>query len=163
MARSFSPRMWGCSVAFEEGRRRIAVFPTYVGMFRLADHQPSVRVCFPHVCGDVPPLNKRHNLGIQFSPRMWGCSGARALVLGGTLVFPTYVGMFRLRSVITQIATCFPHVCGDVPWRSRARRITWRFSPRMWGCSGLREIFFSLHDVFPTYVGMFRRSRCCSY
>ena len=32
-------------------------------------------------------------------------------------VFPAYAGMFRVCVKGFQKPTCFPRVCGDVPWR----------------------------------------------
>ena len=71
----------------------------------------------------------------MFSPRPWGCS-----VVGngqglGLQVFPTPVGMFRIRRVGVMRLIGFPHARGDVPF---CRRPNYRKSP-----------------VFPTPVGMF--------
>ena len=87
---------------------------------------------------------------------MWGCSEAEEEADEQQEVFPTYVGMFR--GVITSITLTnrFPHVCGDVPFFADEVRRVVAFSPRMWGCSYVRDVFPEPRIVFPTYVGMFR-------
>ena len=50
----FSPRLWGCSASGEAPAGTSALFPTPVGMFRLASFFASASSSFPHACGDVP-------------------------------------------------------------------------------------------------------------
>ena len=89
---------------------------------------------------------------------MWGCSAVAEHLFPVALVFPTYVGMFRGPSGSRRRAWGFPHVCGDVPPELAPGAAEPPFSPRMWGCSGVKHGETAPGAVFPTYVGMFRRS-----
>ena len=148
--------MWGCSAGGVGHWRHLAVFPTYVGMFRSSVRRMGLPVCFPHVCGDVPGAILAEARAEGFSPRMWGCSLAHLLLVGIGLVFPTYVGMFRSFRVFNLRSVSFPHVCGDVPRCGTLSPVVCPFSPRMGGCSVLSLVLICLLWVFPTYVGMFR-------
>ena len=50
----------------------------------------------------------------------------------------------------------FPHACGDVPYLVNSSSMLKKFSPRMWGCSGVARGHMADGLVFPTHVGMFR-------
>ena len=154
----FSPRMWGCSDVRGVDVRVPGVFPTYVGMFLSRAELRASSCCFPHVCGDVPRTLPVICSAFVFSPRMWGCSARDALrnIIAG--VFPTYVGMFLAFEEDTKQIASFPHVCGDVPRGRFIPRMAIKFSPRMWGCSELGGVGAGGKNVFPTYVGMFRRT-----
>ena len=136
IVRGFSPRMWGCSAYWVIFLLFLLLFPTYVGMFRIT-HLIRLRAySFPHVCGDVPENHETKNQICSFSPRMWGCSVPLRLQCHIQLLFPTYVGMFRVTINLLLCRHAFPHVCGDVPCT-------------LGGCRATLPLF-------PTYVGMFR-------
>ena len=73
----FSPRMRGCSGAFQRTGELATVFPAYAGMFRGQGQCPRLWLGFPRVCGDVPILPHVFHAIPQFSPRMRGCSDHR--------------------------------------------------------------------------------------
>ena len=154
----FSPRLWGCSGVGDAFRDGVAVFPTPVGMFRTSGRARPSSTCFPHACGDVPPMVPWTSSRLLFSPRLWGCSGRWRRRHRHQRVFPTPVGMFRDTAQSTLRLFGFPHACGDVP-ESLARHILKAmFSPRLWGCSVIRPFLDDGGGVFPTPVGMFRKS-----
>ena len=137
-------------------QQRRLVFPTHVGMFRLSLLLTRVGGSFPHTCGDVPAECDINCILAKFSPHMWGCSDL--LVKNGLLteVFPTHVGMFRQISTNRDKADSFPHTCGDVPFEQTLATELAKFSPHMWGCSGMIHYLPQRQTVFPTHVGMFR-------
>ena len=113
---------------------------------------------FPHACGDVPIIGDVVGAAVQFSPRLWGCSGVHAMDEEARVVFPTPVGMFRQPNRRREQPFCFPHACGDVPERASKHLLPTAFSPRLWGCSVRPETGQSTRRVFPTPVGMFRKT-----
>ena len=154
----FSPHAWGCSDNGVGAIRNHLVFPTCVGMFRDGGVQPPDAPRFPHMRGDVPEALDRAHDALKFSPHAWGCSGAAVPVPVRVRVFPTCVGMFRAGSAGPCGGRSFPHMRGDVPFGHNAVRGLDGFSPHAWGCSELRHVVDGLFTVFPTCVGMFRRS-----
>ena len=95
----------------------------------------------------------------EFSPRAWGCSAYIFFPVDNWLVFPTRVGMFRLKMTAKNEKPCFPHARGDVPAGMTMSDLCGKFSPRAWGCSVTPESRCQAHRVFPTRVGMFRHGR----
>ena len=152
----FSPRTWGCSDHQYAFAAAGTVFPTHVGMFRKRARCSSTTGCFPHARGDVPGLRVAPLSVIRFSPRTWGCSLDRVQREGVNHVFPTHVGMFRSRLLISGHGGRFPHARGDVPTFRGIIILTPKFSPRTWGCSAERKMKIGTSRVFPTHVGMFR-------
>ena len=94
------------------------VFPTYAGMVRNGWRVSGFCTSFPHVCGDGPFREVPAIDGVGFSPRMWGWSGGLEAIVHHDAVFPTYVGMVRMRTRQAIYHRCFPHVCGDGPLSS---------------------------------------------
>ena len=92
----------------------------------------------------------------RFSPRPWGCSGAVEVAAVPAIVFPTPVGMFRIRELFVARYRSFPHARGDVPMGERSFNAEIMFSPRPWGCSVAGRACRVRDCVFPTPVGMFR-------
>ncbi len=132
---TFSPRPWGCSVGTFDMLKYRDVFPTPVGMFRVAVNGMIILQGFPHARGDVPCLTYTDITIIGFSPRPWGCS---VLFLGlkkAKRVFPTPVGMFLPMTMTFLVIRSFPHARGDVPTSSDLALTKDMFSPRPWGCS----------------------------
>ena len=155
----FSPHAWGCSVEVAPRAHAGNVFPTRVGMFRTRTRVRSAGWCFPHTRGDVPICLALVMRGLPFSPHAWGCSGDDEPGGEARGVFPTRVGMFRVRRMISSSWCCFPHTRGDVPPAERVFARQERFSPHAWGCSAAREEAADPDRVFPTRVGMFRAAR----
>ena len=132
------------------------VFPTRVGMFRRTRSPPRPGAGFPHSRGDVPcDAVISHRLP-WFSPLAWGCSGLPKHRRGAPLVFPTRVGMFRVKPFVRTSTACFPHSRGDVPRMLPGLKVSVKFSPLAWGCSGTYAPGARRNQVFPTRVGMFR-------
>ena len=125
-------------------------------MFRIRPGASAPRPPFPHACGDVPADGTIMTKGIDFSPRLWGCSVAGGVRGNQPHLFPTPVGMFRTRAFVGPPRPAFPHACGDVPWTPTLELDVSRFSPRLWGCSELVYRQQAGHCLFPTPVGMFR-------
>ena len=125
---------------------------------------PKKKHCFPHTRGDVPRKRRTHRRGSRFSPHPWGCSNILKNFSLFSVVFPTPVGMFRLRTMPPGLVDSFPHTRGDVPKVPAASSYSSTFSPHPWGCSGQRLRLGGAEAVFPTPVGMFRgrRRSCCS-
>ena len=132
---SFSPLTWGCSGAGRYCAGREFVFPTHVGMFLGGDAAISAIAGFPHSRGDVPPTSPRSKPPTPFSPLTWGCSSPAMSPKFAHAVFPTHVGMFRLRGLRRRRRRGFPHSRGDVPSARGASGIRAKFSPLTWGCS----------------------------
>ena len=98
---------------------KLRVFPTHVGMFRREAWLVATTAGFPHARGDVPIGRKR---ATRSHP-----------------VFPTHVGMFPAIEAGHQQQQSFPHARGDVPMNTNENESAAQFSPRTWGCSGLRS------------------------
>ena len=73
----FSPHPWGWSVGVPSLPRTILIFPTPVGMVRIAHTRPRWRVHFPHTRGDGPYRQDEGIEKVSFSPHPWGWSDAQ--------------------------------------------------------------------------------------
>ena len=175
----FSPRPWGWSGrprcqqrsdsvfphARGDGPQPMAgecgcakVFPTPVGMVRTGLNIRTGKGGFPHARGDGPQSKRLLALANLFSPRPWGWSAPRRFPRLRPEVFPTPVGMVRGIVLWEGILLGFPHARGDGPTTSQTRSASSWFSPRPWGWSAPAESPASAGIVFPTPVGMVRRS-----
>ena len=105
-------------------------------MFREATIGNLPRRSFPHTRGDVP--------------------AHRRLRVRRQRLFPTHVGMFRLREDNLACSLTFPHTRGDVPCTSLLLAAIVPFSPHTWGCSAADILGPLACILFPTHVGMFR-------
>src|SRR5438477_232187 len=94
----------------------------------------------PHACGGGPAGSNRRGNPRRLSPRMWGWTGGRRVLIGGPDVVPTHVGVDRTkRALVTPLRGC-PHACGGGPSRSCLIALALGLSPRMWGWTeDLRE------------------------
>src|SRR5437870_3616652 len=90
------------------------------------------------------------------SPRMWGWTAARAGQGEVVPVFPTHVGMDRVRFWWTPPAASVPHACGDGPTPLGLAPEIAQCSPRMWGWTDHVPTCRLWRRVFPTHVGMDR-------
>ncbi len=131
-----SPRAWGWSEGLRRILHRWGVFPTGVGMVRRRPFCscPSARV--PHGRGDGPCGPPWRGCPSWCSPRAWGWSGSGGPEVGVKPVFPTGVGMVRLRSGQPQPLICVPHGRGDGPVLHAELLHHHGCSPRAWGWSG---------------------------
>ncbi len=135
-AHRFSPRAWGWTGSLLPTISAIAVFPTRVGMDRIASLCLSGRLAFSHARGDGPD-GVRH---YRHAKR----------------VFPTRVGMDRTLNTSSRNQSGFPHARGDGPGIKPHRRHRNRFSPRAWGWTADTALLRPICAVFPTRVGMDR-------
>ncbi len=156
--RQYSPRMWGCT-----GRRfvrlcRFDVFPTHVGVYRDIRSYERRGNRIPHACGGVPPISMSWGYPQVYSPRMWGCTDMMLNLLPHCQVFPTHVGVYRKWDGRGEKYASIPHACGGVPTEVNVPTPVATYSPRMWGCTGHTLVFIRRDLVFPTHVGVYRRS-----
>ena len=121
---------------FFNGKQRLFVLPTPVGMVRCSAYRRRGEERSPHARGDGPPCKSLRWGCALFSPRPWGWSGA----LRPSCIYPRGS----------------PHARGDGPSATPFRRRSLRFSPRPWGWSGLRQTPHRYRAVLPTPVGMVR-------
>ncbi len=94
----FSPPAWGWPDAARETVRAADVFPTRVGMARQPPRRICWRSCFPHPRGDGPRRPTQPTRPHPFSPPAWGWPAESLPRWHRNWVFPTRVGMARLRT-----------------------------------------------------------------
>ena len=125
-------------------------------MFRKCILTKAILTSFPRVCGDVPIIWVDFVAHAWFSPRVRGCSSARAGLMYRTAVFPACAGMFLFPPEKRVENQRFPRVCGDVPHCINLAGVISVFSPRVRGCSFplVNPPFYRM--VFPACAGMFR-------
>ena len=158
----FSPPAWGWSVFHSCSGAIGGVFPTRVGMVRLAPVTWPLATSFPHPRGDGPAESRSGAVAGVFSPPAWGWSAGQTRAGARGSVFPTRVGMVRSWRTKRKMSSGFPHPRGDGPIEkggSNERRV---FSPPAWGWSGVSFALSSQNEVFPTRVGMVRSSPSAS-
>ena len=94
---------------------RLSIYPTHVGMNRLAvGKRPPVQY-LPHTCGDEPYLllfylilpHLPHTCGDEPITSDWGTQEQA--------IYPTHVGMNRINSPGFRHGWHLPHTCGDEP------------------------------------------------
>src|SRR5579871_1672866 len=153
---AFSPRAWGCTVTTIESDLTTAVFPTGVGVYRVAGGVISATVRFPHGRGGVPCGSRGASSVLSFSPRAWGCTEIAQEEGPPLYVFPTGVGVYRYVSWGVTIGSSFPHGRGGVPEGNSGSGQFQPFSPRAWGCTVTIRSQSTTAAVFPTGVGVYR-------
>ena len=90
------------------------------------------------------------------SPRLWGWPECPHGVIGGSLEFPTPVGMARSSSSGVGFRAGVPHACGDGPNALKLKELAAVSSPRLWGWPEKSPLLLSFFPEFPTPVGMAR-------
>ena len=152
----YSPRTWGWTVVVVQGGPKFGVFPTHVGMDRMTASPATYTLRIPHARGDGPReciLNPRPS---GYSPRTWGWTEALRARLKHFDVFPTHVGMDRLRRIAHSAPEGIPHARGDGPISDGIGVGDWKYSPRTWGWTERLKDSILAKFVFPTHVGMDR-------
>ena len=152
----FSPHAWGWSDGTIRMLHTQVVFPTRVGMVRRPRLTPCGTSCFPHTRGDGPRLPAPLVPALAFSPHAWGWSGTAGRQNRAGIVFPTRVGMVRLKKTIDEGRRRFPHTRGDGPSANLSDVASVGFSPHAWGWSANSPRATRSSAVFPTRVGMVR-------
>ena len=157
----WSPRMRGCSPSGQIPHQRDAVVPAHAGMFPTS--LTSIGDCSggPRACGDVPSKDGGRPGLVVWSPRMRGCSRHRAGHGGLRTVVPAHAGMFPAPADARSPSTCGPRACGDVPLRSGCTGAEEWWSPRMRGCSRIRQPDQMGVAVVPAHAGMFPSVSIC--
>ena len=135
------------------------MFPTGVGMARFVSGRGSPRPCVPHRRGDGPLLSQRGASWGSCSPQAWGWPEYEAGLMFIGAVFPTGVGMARRAPVMNGATTCVPHRRGDGPPDGTYAPADLACSPQAWGWPTPRLRTQCARRVFPTGVGMARRSK----
>ena len=152
-----SPRTWGWTVVPLLCPGNCRVFPTHVGMDRLAPPSVGLRPCVPHARGDGPTGDIVMLKLKMCSPRTWGWTEAGLIAGGIAVVFPTHVGMDRERTGLATARESVPHARGDGPDLGITVSEAATCSPRTWGWTDRPRLAGRVRCVFPTHVGMDRR------
>ena len=150
----FSPHAWGWTAALADKAALQRVFPTRVGMDRLAPLARGARAGFPHTRGDGPIKAAFNKNEVPFSPHAWGWTGQRILPSASFNVFPTRVGMDRRNMETERGDVGFPHTRGDGPKPKAEAAEQTSFSPHAWGWTAAVSATAITGAVFPTRVGM---------
>ena len=93
----YSPRTWGWTEAISGALQPFEVFPTHVGMDRYVIAPEAAEEGIPHARGDGPAHAAARVFQSAYSPRTWGWTDTRGRAGLQRYVFPTHVGMDRLR------------------------------------------------------------------
>ena len=107
--------MWGWPDLTRFWPSGVDVFPTGVGMARGRENQRCTYESVPHGCGDGPQGNSAPVEWSECSPRVWGWPGLNVKDVVDKNVFPTGVGMARVKALVESGMSCVPHGCGDGP------------------------------------------------
>ena len=112
---SCSPREWGWTGHDRRSKQNDLVFPTRVGMDRMATQIICDACGVPHASGDGPVKRLGLETQVRCSPREWGwtANGTGTAAVGD--VFPTRVGMDRRGRLGALRPRCVPHASGDGP------------------------------------------------
>ena len=154
--RPSSPRAWGWSALHGEATAAGILFPTGVGMVRMALQSIGEILPLPHGRGDGPRLVRSWTPQMSSSPRAWGWSVVEPKSPKMKNLFPTGVGMVRSPISTRLLLSSLPHGRGDGPYFALDPPIGPSSSPRAWGWSDSGEIVHVNHRLFPTGVGMVR-------
>ncbi len=128
-----SPRVWGGSDAPAVVREARRFIPTGVGRFVLVGIDAFAPTVHPHGCGAVF-LQSSSATGLHgSSPRVWGGSSKRQVIVHERRFIPTGVGRFPSGAEARGTRSVHPHGCGAVPGRDAARCASGGSSPRVWG------------------------------
>ncbi len=156
---TYSPHAWGWTDQPQVLPLGELVFPTRVGMDRDRCCHRSRHSRIPHTRGDGPLPFIRFLKAVAYSPHAWGWTVAAAAWDRSPWVFPTRVGMDRWHS-IPVVASCrIPHTRGDGPDLLACVLRATAYSPHAWGWTAQEPWESGDHQVFPTRVGMDRRSK----
>ena len=129
----FSPHPWGWSDGSPSAAYLRRIFPTPVGMVRIPVSTVFSGPHFPHTRGDGPQNCATVFITGKFSPHPWGWSAEHPGFRGPSVIFPTPVGMVRLRRERNGNSPDFPHTRGDGPSRTATCKAVTEFSPHPWG------------------------------
>ena len=138
----------GCSAAFPNsllgclGRRQF-VFPCEIphsDRVTASDMPYTCRFCnyrkyLPRACGDVPNLLSITCKGIQFTPRLRGCTQERRASDFAAAIYPAPAGMYLVHFSLRVLKGNLPRACGGVPYFPNTCLSRCCFTPRLRGCT----------------------------
>ncbi len=151
-----SPRTWGWTDERLVPARRRGLFPTHVGVDRIAMQQHRARKTLPHARGGGPASGSAEAMAENSSPRTWGWTLRARHRVSLTVLFPTHVGVDRPGWVARLSPSALPHARGGGPGNDSAIRRSAASSPRTWGWTDWRLAGRVPTDLFPTHVGVDR-------
>ena len=89
------------------------MFPTHVGIARDCNNPDELYAYVPYACGDCA-AGAHVFIGRQAcSLRMWGLRAGRRQDQSGHGMFPTHVGIARVRILRCALCADVPYACGD--------------------------------------------------
>ena len=152
-----SLRMWGLRVSPRANQRPARMFPTHVGIARRSGN--CTRRCryVPYACGDCACGKLIVFPDEACSLRMWGLRGRAVYQRVAAPMFPTHVGIARVRQFHNGFDHDVPYACGDCANAGKGCKSTFECSLRMWGLRDGLTVEARLTDMFPTHVGIARR------
>ena len=154
--RRFSPHAWGWTDKPEREIATADVFPTRVGVDRLAPFTIVLYPSFPHTRGGGPSRSITTPPTLSFSPHAWGWTDNPLARPHENHVFLTRVGVDRMSPMVFGVRSRFPHTRGGGP---HPRGLVWShyvFSPHAWGWTARHFADLVNSYVFPTRVGVDR-------
>ena len=130
---SCSLRMWGLRGVLQRESGFRQMFPTHVGIARRHPGASESGADVPYACGDCADVPCQHRAAELCSLRMWGLRGRRLAIRSLNPMFPTHVGIARVRRLGETGSGDVPYACGDCAAPSWNRGSTGECSLRMWG------------------------------
>ena len=153
-----SLRMWGLRVVLPKKPPADAMFPTHVGIARVSAAAPSRPGDVPYACGDCASEPTVFRVVSRCSLRMWGLRGLDIGSTGYVGMFPTHVGIARHTPWPPPKVWHVPYACGDCAIEALVQAKCLTCSLRMWGLRGRVVKLESSNIMFPTHVGIARRT-----
>ena len=151
-----SLRMWGLRAKHSRHFQRYYMFPTHVGIARCCVSAKKAAVYVPYACGDCAYSWRVTSPTLVCSLRMWGLRAFRALGRMSPMMFPTHVGIARIRGTTALRAWHVPYACGDCADLRYETAVTEKCSLRMWGLRDYGDCRSAPYSMFPTHVGIAR-------
>ena len=108
-------------------------------MYPSPDAAEHDRCNLPRACGDVPNLLSITCKGIQFTPRLRGCTFWRSVAPIFRGIYPAPAGIYPLRRTSVSMACDLPRACGDVPALLSFAYSLLAFTPRLRGCTSIAK------------------------
>ena len=131
-----SLRMWGLRERVRQAADCGRMFPTHVGIARIAGRSKRTLRHVPYACGD--------------------CAAAALTAPVPGVMFPTHVGIARPYCLRWRTPSDVPYACGDCASGTASMTGASLCSLRMWGLRGIRVLGVHQRRMFPTHVGIAR-------
>ena len=153
-----SPRTWGWTADRQRLADNFGLFPTHVGVDRTAQSASASDRALPHARGGGPARKYSTFCLLLSSPRTWGWTPTGSTPPAATLLFPTHVGVDRCQGAGLLGVEALPHARGGGPVSLAHKQRLTSSSPRTWGWTVGPHLPRFLEGLFPTHVGVDRRS-----